>query len=150
MNEETHDLEKLLTRVGKPAFACLSEPVQPSVSANAKFDAMLKSVFPAIKVLDKQMMTHCLIKLLLDKPDEGLGIVERLEKAHLAYTICGHGAIYGLLNTLESEGLLATRWREVSDRMVKEYTVTEKGTRKVAKLDQAHSLTWTEIAQRIN
>ena len=82
----------------------------------------------AIKVLSRKEMEALLLKILSERPMDGIDLTRALERTGFRLKEEGEGVIYGLLNRLESSSHLEGRWRERGARMIKTYHVTEKGS----------------------
>jgi len=132
MNEaEKNDLEARLKRVA-PLMNRLSKESFPIPDrVRARFNEVLDRKFPVAKELSEKEMEALLLKLIAEEPNDGFSLTSELEKARFKLKGGAEGAIYGILNRLESKGMLEGRWRESSATMTKTYHLTDRGTKAV-------------------
>lgn len=87
--------------------------------------------------------------LLLESPDHGYGLLERLRARSEGVLDVSEGAIYPLLHRLESRGVLSVSWETTAqNRRAKRYYVTDQGRSVLQeRCDQWRSL--AEFMERI-
>lgn len=79
------------------------------------------------KELSAKEMESLILRIISQRPSDGVDLSRSLERAGFRIKGQGEGAIYGILASLESSNELEGRWRESSARMVKTYHLTDKG-----------------------
>ena len=124
-------IEKLLQKVA-PILKAVETPSkeQPSVERLANFLEKVGTRSIALKksvILKQAEMEVIILNLINEKAMDGFDLIKFLESKHIHCEERGEGIIYGILNTLENQGVLEGRWRESSSRMVKTYYITKKG-----------------------
>jgi len=78
--------------------------------------------------LTVKQMGGLLLKILSERPMDGVDLTRALSRAGFRLKGEGEGLIYGILANLESSREIEGRWRESSSRMVKTYYITETGS----------------------
>ena len=142
------DIEKALQRSAPVVGAVEAPPQKMPAAARSKLDKLLQEKFVkmaeqegdyALKAKDMRLL---LLKMLSERPDDGISLVKRLNEKKVTLEDGGEGEIFGILNRMEDEGLLEGRWREGGARMVKSYHITEKGNKKLERTDAAELFSW--------
>ena len=87
-----------------------------------------KAAQPVVQELTRKQMEALLLKILSERPMDGLDLTRALERTGFRLKDEGEGLIYGILSSLESSSHLEGRWREQGTRMIKTYHITEKGS----------------------
>lgn len=86
-----------------------------------------------------------ILRLLQQEEMYGYEIVQAIRERTDAVVAIGEGVVYPVLHALESDGSLKSRRRTVNGRSRIYYSVSAKGTRRLAQL----SRTWTTLATAI-
>lgn len=86
-----------------------------------------------------------ILKLLQEEEMYGYEIVQAIRERSEAVIAVGEGVVYPVLHALEEEGALRSRRKAVNGRSRIYYSVTAKGTRRLAEL----SNTWSNLAAAI-
>lgn len=78
--------------------------------------------------LYKGTLDIAVLVLLVESPDHGYGLIERLRRKSEGVLHISEGAIYPLLHRLESKGVVSFSWETTAqNRRAKRYFVTESG-----------------------
>lgn len=90
-----------------------------------------------LSLMSKRRLDHDLYRgtldiavlvLLVESPDHGYGLIERLRQRSAGVLDISEGAIYPLLHRLESKGVVSFTWETTAqNRRAKKYFVTESG-----------------------
>lgn len=130
MNDaEKHRLEDKLRQAAPPSSFLAGLPIEMPERVKAALDRARHDRFPLVKELEVGELKALILKILSTRPCDGFELIDGLVKAKCKLKGAGEGAIYGILASMEEEGLLDGRWRESSSRMLKTYHVTDKGTK---------------------
>lgn len=140
-------LEELLRQAGPLAARLLDPPAGQPDRVRAAFARALDKKFPLPKELSEKQMEALLLRLIAEQAADGFELISKLNQGLFRLAGQGEGAIYGLLATMESSGLLQGEWRESSTRMVKMYRLTDAGGLRLAEKSaiQAETGAWAEM-----
>jgi PadR family transcriptional regulator PadR len=86
-----------------------------------------------------------ILRLLAHEEMYGYEIVQAIRARTGSVVAVGEGVVYPVLHALEEDGSLKSRHRTVSGRSRIYYSVTRRGTRRLAEL----SSTWNNLASAI-
>ena len=86
-----------------------------------------------------------ILRLLNEKEMYGYELVQAIRERTDAVVAVGEGVVYPVLHGLESEGALKSRRKTVNGRSRIYYSVTPRGSRRLADLSE----TWTNLAGAI-
>jgi len=87
-----------------------------------------------------------ILRLLNEKEMYGYELVEAIRDRTDAVIAVGEGVVYPVLHGLESDGALKSRRKTVNGRSRIYYSVTPRGSRRLADLSQ----TWKNLADAIH
>src|SRR5881394_2842664 len=87
-----------------------------------------------------------ILRLLQQEEMYGYEIVQAIRERTVAVIAVGEGVVYPVLHGLESEGALKSRRKTVNGRSRIYYSVTPRGSRRLADLSE----TWTNLARAIH
>ena len=87
-----------------------------------------------------------LLAALRSGPDHGYAIIERLRVRSGGTFSLPEGTVYPALHRLEQEGLLSSRWAQVSGRRRRVYRLTQRGQAQLGERRRA----WGEFAAAVN
>ncbi len=87
-----------------------------------------------------------ILRLLNEKEMYGYEIVQAIRERTDAVVAVGEGVVYPVLHGLESDGALKSRRKTVNGRSRIYYSVTPRGSRRLADLSE----TWTNLAGAIH
>jgi DNA-binding PadR family transcriptional regulator len=127
MNDDTKArIEKMLREVG-PILSKGDQRVEVPPHVLARLQAAKEKKFPGMQMVTAKEMDSLLLKVLAERPMDGVELILGLEKAHIQLKDASEGVIYGILSKLESAGYLKADWREQGGRMMKTYHITDTG-----------------------
>ena len=87
-----------------------------------------------------------ILRLLNEKEMYGYELAQAIRERTDAVVAIGEGVVYPVLHGLESEGALKSRRKTVNGRSRIYYSVTPRGSRRLADLSE----TWTNLARAIH
>jgi PadR family transcriptional regulator len=87
-----------------------------------------------------------ILRLLNEKEMYGYELVQAIRERTDAVVAIGEGVVYPVLHGLESDGALKARRKTVNGRSRIYYSVTPRGSRRLADLSE----TWTNLAGAIH
>lgn len=147
MNDaEKHKLEDKLRQAAPLSSFLVGPPIEVPERVKATLDRARHERFPLVKELEVGELKALILKILSTHPCDGFELIDGLVKAKCKLKGAGEGVIYGILSTMEDEGMLEGQWRESSSRMLKTYRVTDKG----AKLLEPRNSTSVELGDLAN
>lgn len=86
------------------------------------------------------------LSILNEKPYYGYELIKTLKQRSNDTFDMKEGTLYPILHKLENDGLVASANQEVSGRVRKVYSITEKGSKVLAREKQE----WTEFSMAVN
>lgn len=86
------------------------------------------------------------LAILSEKPYYGYELIKTLKQRSNDTFDMKEGTLYPILHKLENDGLVASSNQEVSGRVRKVYSITEKGSKVLAKEKQE----WNEFSMAVN
>ena len=90
--------------------------------------------------------TLLVLAILCEKPYYGYELIKTLKQRSNDTFDMKEGTLYPILHKLENDGLVAASNQEVSGRVRKVYSITEKGSKALAKEKQE----WNEFSMAVN
>ncbi|MDQ6777289.1 MAG: helix-turn-helix transcriptional regulator [Actinomycetota bacterium] len=87
-----------------------------------------------------------LLAVVASRPEHGYAIIEKLRVTSGGAFALPEGSVYPALHRLEQEGLMSSRWAQVSGRRRRVYELTRRGRAQLGERRQA----WGEFAAAVN
>ena len=126
------EIDKIVNAPAQPLPSRLAKRLDAMFATRVSEDALHTTAIcdekSEMAAAGTSQMTRILLNILSEKPMDAEEINEYVETQRLSLKGKGKLDIYGLLHQMERNGLLESKWREVSSEVIKTYRVTQKGS----------------------